>query len=174
MRDAFGGAFMIRLFLVFVCIYMFFTAIALNYAKAFKVKNKVIDYLEDNEIYNVGQLNVEEADAMSEYLEKELLGKLNYHAETSVMDCQDVSKDACSEPNGIGVVYCQNGIKITQYCPSSVNRNKLGTYYRVDTYFTWSLPFLKQLMALSNSGPNGDVASGIWKISGETRTIVKQ
>ena len=50
MRDAFGGAFMIKLFLVFILIYVCFIALALNYAKAFKVKNKIIDYLETNEI----------------------------------------------------------------------------------------------------------------------------
>ena len=38
MRDAFGGAFMIKLFLVFILIYVCFIALALNYAKAFKVK----------------------------------------------------------------------------------------------------------------------------------------
>ena len=38
MRDAFGGAFMIKLFLVFLAIYIGFTAVAVNYAKAFKVK----------------------------------------------------------------------------------------------------------------------------------------
>ena len=50
MRDAFGGTFMIQVFLVFILIYISFTALALNYAKAFKVKNKVIDYLENTEI----------------------------------------------------------------------------------------------------------------------------
>ena len=38
MRDAFGGTFMIQVFLVFILIYISFTALALNYAKAFKAK----------------------------------------------------------------------------------------------------------------------------------------
>ena len=38
MRDAFGGTFMIQIFLVFILIYISFTALALNYAKAFKAK----------------------------------------------------------------------------------------------------------------------------------------
>ena len=50
MRDAFGGEFMIRLFLVFIFIYIMFSAVSLNYAKAFRLKNSVIDYLEKNEI----------------------------------------------------------------------------------------------------------------------------
>ena len=41
MRDAFGGAFMIKIFLIFIIVYVCFTALARNYAKAFKVKNKI-------------------------------------------------------------------------------------------------------------------------------------
>ena len=47
MRDAFGGAFMIKVFLVFIFIYIVFTSLALNYAKAFKVKNTIVNYLEN-------------------------------------------------------------------------------------------------------------------------------
>lgn len=52
MRDAFGGAFMIKLMLIFLVIYVCFIAIALNYAKAFKAKNGIIDYIERYEGFN--------------------------------------------------------------------------------------------------------------------------
>lgn len=52
MRDAFGGAFMIKLMLIFLVIYVCFIAIALNYAKAFKAKNGIIDYIERYEEFN--------------------------------------------------------------------------------------------------------------------------
>ena len=52
MRDAFGGAFMVKLMLVFLVIYVCFIAIALNYAKAFKAKNGIIDYIERYEGFN--------------------------------------------------------------------------------------------------------------------------
>ena len=48
MRDAFGGAFSIQIFLIFILIYVSFIAVSLNYAKAFKVKSAIIDYIEDN------------------------------------------------------------------------------------------------------------------------------
>ena len=53
MRDAFGGTFMIQIFIVFILVYISFTALALNYAKAFKVKNFIVDYLEEEEIMNL-------------------------------------------------------------------------------------------------------------------------
>ena len=171
MRDAFGGAFMIRLFVVFIFIYMFFTAIALNYAKAFKVKNRVIDYLEDNEIVDVKHMFAAESARMSDYFEKEILGSLNYRVSTESMNCSHSDNE----------VWCENGIRITQYTPTQESddakkngTNKLGTYYRVDTYFTWELGFLKILLRLNSNAPNGETSRGMWQISGETRTIVKQ
>lgn len=164
MRDAFGGAFMIRLFLVFIFIYMFFTAIALNYAKAFKVKNKVIDYLEDNEISSISRMNAAQFAKMSDYFEEEILGTLNYRLPRSEMNCG----------TAYNVVYCDNGIRITQIDARNVKSDNLGVYYKVDTFFTWSIPFLKQLMALSSNSPDGETARGIWVISGETRTIISK
>lgn len=51
MRDAFGGAFMIKLMLIFLVIYVCFIAIALNYAKAFRAKNGIIDLIERYESF---------------------------------------------------------------------------------------------------------------------------
>lgn len=53
MRDAFGGAFMIKLMLVFLVIYVCFIAVALNYAKAFKAKNGIIDLIEKYEGFDI-------------------------------------------------------------------------------------------------------------------------
>ena len=178
MRDAFGGAFMIRLFLVFIIIYMFLTAIAINYAKAFKVKNGVIDYLEDNEIYDVSGLSSAALDNMERHFENEILGKLNYYQDTSSMNCRNST--TCGAATGCIVAYCQNGIKIEQISPTItgedryIETNKLGVYYRVTTYFTWSTPFIKALSSLGGGDPNGRTAVGIWEISGETRPIVRQ
>lgn len=164
MRDAFGGAFMIRLFLVFIFIYMFFTAIALNYAKAFKVKNRVIDYLEDNEIVTISKMNAKEFQNMSDYFENEILGTLNYRLPKSEMNCENTPEE----------VYCDNGIRIIQMDVNNTRSDNFGAYYKVETYFTWNLGFLRTLMELSNNRPNGGVSHGIWVISGETRTIIKR
>lgn len=159
MRDAFGGAFMIKLFLVFLAIYIGFTAIAVNYAKAFKVKNRVVEYLETNEITDMRRLSVTELNMMEDFFEKEILAQMNYRIATSSMNCK-------------GTVYCKNGIAITQIEPGPKYRNKLGVYYRVETYVGWTLPFLNKLLALNGSESDGDVGIGTWRISGETRPIV--
>ena len=48
MRDAFGGAFMLKLFLFFIIIYMCIMAGAISYTKAFRVKNSIINIIEQN------------------------------------------------------------------------------------------------------------------------------
>ncbi len=53
MRDAFGGVFMMRLMLVFIVIYVAFTAVSYKYAKSFRIKNSVIDFVEQNQIIDI-------------------------------------------------------------------------------------------------------------------------
>lgn len=155
MRDAFGGAFMIKLFLVFIIIYVSFTALALNYAKAFKVKNKVVEYIEQNEIVDFQNMPASTREAMDLFFEQEMLGNMNYKSELSC--------------DGENVVYCHNGIRIQR---AGKGINTTGAYYKVTTSFGWTIPFINKLLELS--GRNGDVAFGTWEISGETRLIVKE
>lgn len=168
MRDAFGGAFMIKVFLVFIFIYICFTAMALNYAKAFKVKNKVIDYLESNEIVNLNSLTASQMEAMNEYFEDEVLGNMNYN-----LSGQDICKSSGIKEidyTGKRIAYCHDsGIIIEQ---SKKAENTEGVYYTVSTYIGWSMPFLNKLLALNGNNSKQDVPTGLWKISGETRLIV--
>ena len=86
MRDAFGGAFMIKLFLVFIIIYVGFTAVALNYAKAFKAKNIVVEYLENNEISSIDMTASDETE-MRNYFEEEIVGNLGYVFPNRLKNC---------------------------------------------------------------------------------------
>ena len=155
MRDAFGGAFMIKIFLVFIFVYICFTAIALNYAKAFKVKNAVVEYIESNEIVDFTRIDI--ANELDNYFENEILGKMNYRGTVD-----------CNEDN---LVYCENGIKIKKM---SKAQNTEGVYYKVTTTFGWDIGFLKMLTSLNGNNQNQDSPTGMWKITGETRLIVNQ
>ncbi len=158
MRDAFGGAFMIKLFLVFIIIYVGFTSIALNYAKAFKAKNIVIEYLEKNEISSLDMTATAEAQ-MEEYFEEEIVGNENY-----IYPIKN-----CGKSSGYPTKCFNNiGIKIEQR--NSSTKNKLGVYYRVTTYFGFQMPFFDRLIAI-DTGEDGPNITGKWEIVGETRPI---
>ena len=138
MRDAFGGAFMIQVFLVFILIYIGFTAMALNYAKAFKVKNTVVEYLESNEIVDLNKLNVAQKNAMEEYFANEVLGNMNYN-----LSGQDICNNlGIKEYDDAGhrIAYCHDlGIVIEQ---TGKAMNTEGVYYTVSTFVGWRIPFL--------------------------------
>lgn len=167
MRDAFGGAFMIQVFLVFIFIYIGFTAISLNYAKAFKVKNKVIDYLESNEIIDLDSITASQMTEMYQYFEEEILGNMNYNMSDHNIcgNIGDTKDDA-----GRTIAICHDsGIKIRQ---SGTAENTEGVYYTVTTYVGWSIPFLNKLLALNGNNEERDVVAGTWEIEGQTRLIV--
>lgn len=161
MKDAFGGVFMIKLFLIFLAIYIGFTAMALNYAKAFKVKNKVVEYLENNEVVDMEHMSAADLNAMEADFEREILGNMNYRITRSSMNCT-------------GTVYCENGIAIRQINPPEDRRNKIGVYYKVETYVGWNIPFINKLLAASGSEYDETVAYGRWTVVGETRPIVNE
>ena len=156
MRDAFGGAFMIKIFLIFIIVYVCFTALALNYAKAFKVKNKIIDYLEDAEISTKTDMTAAAFEEMEKYFEEEIYNEMNYRAEVT-----------CTSSS----VYCKNGVRVEQIDATTRYGTK-AVYYKVTTKVGWSIPFINKILALDKGeGKGAGVTSGNWTISGETRII---
>ena len=161
MRDAFGGTFMIQIFIVFILIYISFTALALNYAKAFKAKNFIVDYLEENEIYELDGPAIEYAE-MDRIFEEELLVGLNYKA----------NNFPCKESQNSSEYKCKKiGYTIERVSESS---NTEGVYYTVSTYVGWDLGFLSPLLKLGGNNSNPNNVPGYWKISGQTRLIYKE
>lgn len=69
MRDAFGGVFMIKLMLVFLVIFVCFIVIGINFSKAFRAKNGIIDYIEQYKGHN----------SLSEPHINSYLDRLNYY-----------------------------------------------------------------------------------------------
>ena len=168
MRDAFGGAFMIKLFIIFIMVYICFIAIAVNYAKAFKVKNKVID---------LDKMNGVQETALEEFFEKEILGNMNYRVNHENI-CEGIKT---RDESGKRIAYCSDiGIIIRQvddnnetelYYPA---RKTKGVYYTVSTYIGWNAGFINNILALGNTKNTEDTIRGMWKISGQTRIIVNE
>ena len=159
MRDAFGGEFMIRIFLIFILIYILLTAVAMNYAKAYKVKELVIAYLEDNEIYDITHMTAEESKAMEDYIVKKVVGDLNYSKSVNY---------SCPADKECLKTFEKYGITIEKEDTGS-NSNKLGAYYVVTTYFGYDIGFIKLLSAAQGNASSDTNSFGTWKITGETR-----
>lgn len=143
MREAFGGAFTIKLMLIFLAIYIAFIAVALNYAKAFRVKNQIINLIEQNE----GIEDTEWTDQSGVIGEiNNYLGQMSYY-----VDLNKVSN------NNTNTLHCyENGYCIEEYSLGSVDEIN-SVYYKVTTYVKIDL----QVFRLNFTIP----------ITGETRKI---
>ena len=149
MRDAFGGVFMIRLMLLFVFIFVAFTAISLNYAKAFRVKNKVIDFIEEEEIMSLNDLSSRDEDSRR---------KCRHENGTKYTNKEGTEK------------FCYNGIVVEE--AYKIDRTIV---YNVYTYADWNLGSISMILTLGGlSRHSEDVLNGSWKISGEARVVKRE
>ena len=168
MRDAFGGIFMIRLLLVFIVIYVAFAAISLNYAKAFRIKNQIIDFVETNEITDLNQ-----------YFSK-ANGK-NLSGLNKILDNANYNKE-CKNGNGIikteeGIQdgYCYRGIVIKEIKPQDKAMKDKYIIYEINTYADWNLGSLNMILALGGQSKNSkNIVNGAWEITGEAKIVKRK
>ena len=128
MREALGGTFMMYIFIIFLTVYAAFIAIAFNYARAFRVKNKVIDYIEQNEgipdFSNTGGI----------------MNDINTYLVNANYKVNGITNTVCS---GYDYVNTDRG-----YCIDRVNAvsdidGMSASYYRVMTFVRLQIPFLE-------------------------------
>lgn len=158
MRDAFGGTFMIQILLVFIIIYVGFIGIAINYGRAFRVKNLVIDYLEEAQISNLAQAN--NVEDVEEGIRK-ILNNANYNLSAVCVYFEN------NTPNE----KCVNGVVIQQNDVGKKN-GVTHVYYTVNTYIGYNLGFLNSLLSLTRDKSKDPIPPGYFKISGETKVLV--
>lgn len=137
MREAFGNAFIINFVIVFVGIFIFFFAGSLAYTKAFKVKNKIINIIEERGSY----------DTTSEDLKNEIT---DYLKEAGY---RIVSTGSCPEKNGKKAINASNGtnniINGYLYCVWEFdNESDRGKYYGVQTYMYFDVPIVGQTVTI--------------------------
>ncbi len=156
MRDAFGGEFMIRLFLVFIVIYVAFAAVSLNYAKAFRIKNKVISFVEENDIVDISEINCEGSLAP-------LISNNQY-----TKSCK----------NGNGIIYNDEN-KASGYCCNGVIislKETTNNYniYTVNTYADWNIGNLNMILTFGGAKQSSsEYVDGTWEISGEAKVKIR-
>lgn len=139
MRESFGGTFMINLVLIFIVIYVSFMAVAVNYAKAFRVKNNVINILEQNE-FQLG----DGIDGIDSYLAN-VPYNLNGNASVS-SNCNNVAFGNTDKTKS--TVLTERGVCITQLGDKSSKK----IYYKVTSYISIEFPFFDIYMTLPISG----------------------
>ncbi len=146
MRDAFGSTFMFKLIIIFIVFYVSFMTIAFSYAKTFKVKNGVIDILEQYQ-YNSDDANSHALGVMHEYLESFTYIGLDLNNEAMLKKtCQGINYDN-------GNIY-SNGVCIMR---NSINETNDKVYYDVTVYLVISFPVFSQKFVIPIKGETSSI-----------------
>lgn len=131
MRESFGGAFMIKLVLVFIVVYITFMAVAVEYAKVFRVKNQIINILEQSQ-YELGNTDVEE--------------KIDTYLRNVPYSRPDV-ENRCTVTSENGV-FLDRGVCIEQF----TDNGDISAHFKVTVYIGIDFPFFGINMTLPISG----------------------
>ena len=145
MRDSVGGTFMIYVLIVFLAVYIVFVAVAFNYARAFRVKDKIMDIIEQNEGISDFSNTSGEIGQIESYL-----NKISYR-----VNC--ISEIKCS---GFDYINEERGYCIAKKTSSGqIDDSITNEYYKVRTFVYIEFPFLKLQFTIP--------------INGETRRVDK-
>lgn len=132
MRDAFGGAFSIKLMLIFLILYVSFICVAINYARAFRVKNRIINIIEQYEGYN--EKNKDTINS----LVNQYLGSTGYHIEYN--QTKEANGKSISSCDSSFVGFNSGGLGGHGYCIVKMSNDP--EYYKVETYMVFTLPII--------------------------------
>lgn len=128
MREAVGSTFLFKLMIFFIFFFASFLAIAINYSQAFRIKNSVINRLEQLEGYN-------------ETSEAEISQIINSSGYYRNVDCNSEETGVAPE-NTTGV--CIRGLK--------TGTNNENVYYQVTTYISFNFPIVGNLFTFPVRG----------------------
>ena len=139
MRDAIGGVFTLQIILVFVLLINGYMAYSVNYTRAFRVKNEIINIIEQKEGFTEG--------------EKGAKGEITALVKRAGYGLSAVQQQAVRSKNNVDGWYCNGSEGYCVKCTDNTGNNKLnsddasyrGVYYSVKTYVNMDIPILNRI-----------------------------
>ena len=140
MRDAIGGAMLLNLVLVFVSAIILLFVSVLSYSKAYRIKNRIVEVIEKNELYdqNVG---VEINDDLT---------NTGYNTDSPIEKCKNIKTNLSANKynnlsnnlnDNYGYYYC-----VFEVCNIRDDEEKCidpnGKYYVVTTFIKFDIPIV--------------------------------
>ena len=147
MRESVGGTFMIYVLLVFLAVYITFVAVAFNYARAFRVKNKVLDIIEQNE----GIREWDNGTGGKDYskITSGVFGQIDAYLNSISYRVNNIDKSNC---DGYDYINKDRGYCIAKINQSSSIKGITSSYYKVRTFVYIEFPFLKLKFTIPVNG----------------------
>lgn len=138
MRESIGGAWLFTLVISFILLFTGFLCVAVNYNKAFKVKNEVIDYIEREEGLTLGTTGKTGDAGGSIELINTFLKQNGYASigkcENGWMGVSSLDGNAESVSSDKKYYYCVQKKSVND------SSNKYKSYYKVRVFFKFELP----------------------------------
>lgn len=138
MREAIGGVFSLQIILVFVILINGYMAYSVNYTRAFRVKNGIINIVEEREGFTRDSKATEE---IHNYVSKAGYG-LSSVQQMAVRNNNNVDGWYCNGQDG----YCIKCFDNTgNNSITSDNAEYRGVYYSIRTYVNMDIPVLNKI-----------------------------
>lgn len=154
MREAIGGTWLFQIVIVFVLLFAGYICLSINYSRAYKVKNEVVDIIERK-----GTFDAYTMASVNQYLKKAgyySIGKCPsdmtaYKAE--LVDRTNVDKGSIGKQGN----YCISKVLVNG---EETNGGISKVYYKVRVFFKFDIPIF------------GDIFS--FKLDGETEQLINK
>lgn len=161
MREAIGGAMTIQIIVIFMLLINAYLAFSVSYTRAFKMKNQVINIIENNEGYptneDVGGCIVDNPEgAICQIVS--YINEIGYNGDD--FPERDTLCPATAKGKQFGLCIIPHKKDIAGN--SNASQSYSGIYYTVYTYININIPVINNLF---KGMPN------IFRIQGETNTI---
>ena len=135
MKESIANSMIFYIVIIFIAILIGVLVTSISYSKAFKVKNRIIEMIENHTTY----------DSELEAEINTMLGEIGYRVNQNSLNNQcpemDNAVSLTGEKNGKAI----NQSSVYRYCVYKYNTTR-GTYYGVTTYMYFDLPLVDELV----------------------------
>ncbi len=164
MREAIGGTWITQLIIIFMLVFVAFLALALNYTKAFKVKNEILTIIEKREGITTGENST--IALINNYLKNNAY-RVQKNCEVGSYGVASLDSPTITEVRNKSVkyYYCISKMKSPTSNYPTNNNNKGKVFYKVDIFFYFNLPVLGDLFTFDISGSTNNIATPADKLN---------
>lgn len=157
MRESIGAGWLMTIVIFFVILFSAFLALTINYSKAYRIKDAIIERIErtsetivsgENYQTKVTGLTCAAQDEIDEYMLK-----IGYNAAGSCLTTMDASSEYYGINRGTNPMY--RGTNTYNYCVQlirSTQNNVSGGYFKVTVFFSINLPIFDSVNLFGISG----------------------
>lgn len=147
MRETMGGTWVLQLMIIFILMFAAFIILTLNYSKAVKLKNEVIDMIEKYEGLNSQSISL-------------VSGYLLYNGYSATGVCVNDGENStgvygADSLSGSTLVDASVGTKY-YYCVKKYTGDNNTNYYQVTIFYKFNLPIIGQAGGFSIKGTTGN------------------